>query len=206
MELTNDANNVIRLYLTAPYDLVIESISVPDTELKCTSSNYIEVSNLTTLQTTISISEIDSMNKLINELLLLAKMENVGELKEYKELDISEETEIIVSMFESMAYAKNILLKSDVQENIMLNGNKEDVEHILSTLIDNAIKHTEKSKEVIVGLKKNKNSIIWQVKNMGEPIPEDEREKIFERFYRIDKSRNRKEKDMDWGWRLQNRL
>ncbi len=146
------------------------------------------------------------MNKLINELLLLAKMENVGELKEYKELDISEETEIIVSMFESMAYAKNILLKSDVQENIMLNGNKEDVEHILSTLIDNAIKHTEKSKEVIVGLKKNKNSIIWQVKNMGEPIPEDEREKIFERFYRIDKSRNRKEKDMDWGWRLQNRL
>lgn len=44
-------------YLTAPYDLVIESISVPDTGLKCTSSNYIEVSDLTTLQTTISISE-----------------------------------------------------------------------------------------------------------------------------------------------------
>ena len=52
-------------------------------------------------------NEIDSMNKLINELLLLAKMENVGELKEYKELDISKETEIIVSMFESMAYEKN---------------------------------------------------------------------------------------------------
>ena len=144
-------------------------------------------------------NEIDSMNKLINELLLLAKMENVGELKEYKELDISKETEIIVSMFESMAYEKNVLLKSDVQENIMLNGNKEDVEHILSTLIDNAIKHTEKSKEVIVELKKNKNSIIWQVKNMGEPIPEDEREKIFERFYRIDKSRNRKEKRYGLG-------
>ena len=144
-------------------------------------------------------NEIDSMNKLINELLLLAKMENVGELKEYKELDISKETEIIVSMFESMAYEKNVLLKSDVQENIMLNGNKEDVEHILSTLIDNAIKHTEKSKEVIVELKKNKNSIIWQVKNTGEPIPEDEREKIFERFYCIDKSRNRKEKRYGLG-------
>lgn len=44
-------------YLTAPYDLVIESISVPNTGSKCTSSNYIEVSDLTTLQTTISISE-----------------------------------------------------------------------------------------------------------------------------------------------------
>jgi hypothetical protein len=44
-------------YLTAPYDLVIKSINVPDTESKCTSSNYIEVADLTTLQTTISISE-----------------------------------------------------------------------------------------------------------------------------------------------------
>lgn len=144
-------------------------------------------------------NEIDSMNKLINELLLLAKMENTGELKDYKEFDISKETEIIVSMFESMAYEKNILLKGDIQEKIIMCGNKEDVEHILSTLIDNAIKHTEKSKEVIVELKKNKNNIIWQVKNMGEPIPENEREKIFERFYRIDKSRNRKEKRYGLG-------
>jgi multidrug efflux pump subunit AcrA (membrane-fusion protein) len=44
-------------YLTAPYDLVIKSINVPDSESKCTSSNYIEVADLTTLQTTISISE-----------------------------------------------------------------------------------------------------------------------------------------------------
>jgi hypothetical protein len=44
-------------YLTAPYDLVIKSINVPDTEEKCTSSNYIEVSDLTTLQTTIQVSE-----------------------------------------------------------------------------------------------------------------------------------------------------
>ena len=144
-------------------------------------------------------NEIDSMNKLINELLLLAKIEKIGELKEYNEFDISKETEIIVSMFESMAYEKNVLLKSEIQEKIMLNGNKEDVEHILSTLIDNAIKHTEKSQEVIVELQKNKNNIIWQIKNMGEPIPEDEREKIFERFYRIDKSRNRKEKRYGLG-------
>lgn len=139
------------------------------------------------------------MNKLINELLLLTKIENIGGIKEYNEFDISKETEIIVSMFESMAYEKNVLLKSEIQEKIMLNGNKADVEHILSTLIDNAIKHTEKSKEVIVELKRNKNNIIWQVKNMGEPIPEGEREKIFERFYRIDKSRNRNEKRYGLG-------
>lgn len=144
-------------------------------------------------------NEIESMNILINELLLLTKIENVGELKDYKDFDISKETEIIVSMFESMAFEKNIVLKSDIQEKIIMHGNKEDIEHIVSTLVDNAIKHTNKLKEVIVELKKDKNNIILQVKNMGEPIPENEREKIFERFYRIDKSRNRNEKRYGLG-------
>jgi signal transduction histidine kinase len=80
-----------------------------------------------------------------------------------------------------------------------MNGNKEDIEHIVSTLLDNAIKHTESSKEVIVELNKDKNNVILQVKNMGDPIPESEREKIFERFYRVDKSRNRNEKRYGLG-------
>lgn len=55
------------------------------------------------------------------------------------------------------------------------------------------------AKEVLVELKKEKNEIILEVKNMGDPIPKEEREKIFERFYRIDKSRNRKEKRYGLG-------
>lgn len=144
-------------------------------------------------------TETESMNKLINELLLLAKIENVDNIKEYKTFDVSKEVSIIVSMFESMAYEKKVKLSSNIQENVMLNGNKEDIEHIISTLLDNAIKHTEVEKEVIVELEKEKNEIIMQVKNMGEPIPEEEREKIFERFYRIDKARNRQEKRYGLG-------
>lgn len=144
-------------------------------------------------------NEIESMNKLVNELLLLAKVENIDNVKDYKQIDVSKETQIIFSMFESMAYEKNVKINSNIQENIIMNGNKEDIEHILSTLIDNAIKHTEEEKEVIVELAKIKNEIIIQVKNMGDPIPEEERQKIFERFYRIDKSRNRKEKRYGLG-------
>ena len=144
-------------------------------------------------------TEIESMNKLINELLLLAKIENVDNIKEYEIFDISKQVNIIVSMFESMAYEKNIKLNSNIQENVMFNGNKEDIEHIVSTLLDNAIKHTESEKQVIVELTKEKSEIIMQVKNEGEEIPDEEREKIFERFYRIDKSRNRKEKRYGLG-------
>lgn len=144
-------------------------------------------------------NETDSMNKLINELLLLAKIENVDDLKEYKQLNLSKEVEIILSMFESMAYEKQVSIKSKINENITMNGNKEDIEHIVSTLTDNAIKHTRSQKEVEVELKKEKNEIILEVKNIGDPIPEEEREKIFERFYRIDKSRNRNEKRYGLG-------
>ncbi len=144
-------------------------------------------------------NEISSMSKLINELLLLAKIENVDDVKEYQDFDLSKEVQIQFSMFESMAYEKKIKLTSNIQENIKMNGNKQDIEHIVSTLLDNAIKHTEPEKEVIVNLNKEKSEIILEVKNQGEKIPEEEREKIFERFYRIDKARNRKEKRYGLG-------
>ena len=144
-------------------------------------------------------NEISSMSKLINELLLLAKIENVDDVKEYQDFDLSKEVQIQFSMFESMAYEKKIKLTSNIQENIKMNGNKQDIEHIVSTLLDNAIKHTEPEKEVVVNLNKEKSEIILEVKNQGEKIPEEEREKIFERFYRIDKARNRKEKRYGLG-------
>ena len=144
-------------------------------------------------------NEIQSMDKLINELLLLTKIENVDNIQERKIFDVSKETEMTISMFESMAYERNVKLSSKIQENIMVKGNKEDIEHILSTLIDNAIKHTESGTDVIVELSKEKNELIIQVKNEGKEIPEKEREKIFERFYRIDKSRNRNEKRYGLG-------
>ena len=144
-------------------------------------------------------NEIESMNKLINELLLLAKIENVDNIKEYVQLNLSQEIEITLSMFESMAYEKEITIESNIEEDIIFRANKEDIGHIVSTLTDNAIKHTEAKNKIVVNLKKEKNEIIFEVKNIGQPIPVEEREKIFERFYRIDKSRNRNEKRYGLG-------
>lgn len=144
-------------------------------------------------------NELEAMDKLINELLLLAKVEDLHNFKEYKRLDMSKEVELIFSMFESMAYEKQVIIMSQIQDNIYFNGNKEDIEHIVSVLTDNAIKHTDVEKKVIVELQKDKNEIILEVKNEGKPIPDDERKRIFERFYRIDKSRNRGEKRYGLG-------
>ena len=144
-------------------------------------------------------SEIASMDKLINNLLYLAKTENIKEIKNKETFDLSSEVKMISSMFESMAYEKKVQINYDITENIKFNGAKEDIKRILSTLIENAIMHTKENGKIYIELNKEKNNTIIQVKNEGEPIPESEREKIFERFYRVDKSRNRKEKRYGLG-------
>ena len=144
-------------------------------------------------------NETESMDKLINELLLLAKTENVEEIKTYELINISKDVEVLVTMFESMAYEKQLKINSNIQSDIYIQGNKEDIKHIVSTLVDNAIKHSYSEETIEVQLFKEKNNIILQVKNHGEQIPEEQRDKIFERFYRVDKSRNRNEKRYGLG-------
>ena len=103
------------------------------------------------------------------------------------------------SVFESMAYEKKVTIKTEIQENVKFNGNSQDLGHIFSVLIDNAIKHSEVNKDITVNLRKEKDRIILRVSNYGEEIPKEERENIFERFYRVDKSRNRNEKRYGLG-------
>ena len=135
-------------------------------------------------------NEVQSMNKLVNDLLTLSRMENTNDINVQK-FNLSKEVQMSVAVFESMIYEKEIKLETNIDENIYFNGEKEDIKHIISIILDNAIKHTEKEGIIKVNTKKEKNDIKIEIKNQGEPIPENEREKIFERFYRVDKSRNR---------------
>ena len=143
-------------------------------------------------------SEVQSMNKLVNDLLVLARMENTKTSNNQK-FDLSKEVQMSVSVFESMIYEKKIELETNISEGIEFNGDKEDIKHIISIILDNAIKHTEENGKIIVNTVKEKNNIKIEIKNQGEPIPEGEREKIFERFYRVDKARNRNEKRYGLG-------
>lgn len=97
--------------------------------------------------------------KLINNLLFLAKAENTNNNVKKEKFNLSEEINMVVAMFESMAYEKKVKIKSKVAENIDFIGNKEDIKHVVSVLIDNAIKHTKEDGEVILELEKEKGKI-----------------------------------------------
>lgn len=143
-------------------------------------------------------NETESMEKLISRLLLLSSSEN-KDISNYSNFDISAKSEMCVSAFEAMAYEKGVSIISAVTPDISFYGNEDDIEHIISPLVDNAIKHTPKGGKIWFTLTEEKNEVMIRVKNEGEPIPDEDIGKIFDRFYRVDKARNRSEKRFGLG-------
>lgn len=135
--------------------------------------------------------ESERMNKMITRLLDLSKSEAL-EPKNFKQHNLSMMTEKTALTFESLAYDKNIKVKTKIEKVIDFRCDKDSMEELLAILIENAISHGKKNSEITVSLARDKNGIKLSVTNEGKPIPVDEREKIFERFYRGDQSHNRK--------------
>ena len=135
-------------------------------------------------------SESTRMGKLVKDLLDLAKLENSKEL-ELKKENLSNILESTILTFESLFYEKNIKLEYDIEKNIYFNCNQDLIKELFGILIDNAINHTKENNKVIVNLITNNKEIILKVKNEGSRIAKEDEEKIFERFYRKDESRNR---------------
>lgn len=136
-------------------------------------------------------SESDRMSNLITRLLDLSKTEYLKK-ENFSENNLSMIVEKRALTFESLAYEKNITIETNIEEKVNLLCHKESIDELVSILIDNAISHGKEKSKIRINLVKDKTEIKLEVTNEGEPIPPSESEKIFERFYRNDKSHNRK--------------
>ena len=132
-----------------------------------------------------------NLNNLITKLLDLSKTEYLKK-ENFSKNDISRIIEKRALTFESLAYEKNIIIKTDIMEKISFLCHKESMDELASILIDNAISHGKKDSTIEVHLTSDKSEIKLEIINEGDPISQEECEKIFERFYRSDKSHNRK--------------
>ena len=135
--------------------------------------------------------ESERMSKLIKNLLDLSKLENGINIDNYKEENISKIIERISLTFEAIAFEQNVKIDTNIENDIMFKCSKEEIERLVSIILDNAIKHSYKKSIINVNVNKGKNNINIEIINKGDPIKIGDEEKIFERFYRADKSRNR---------------
>ena len=141
--------------------------------------------------------ENERMGKLVGQLLELARTENVKPQMEY--LDISRLVAGGVLPFESVAYESGVTLNSQITDNIIAFGNSTQLSQLVSILVDNAIQHSHNGKEVFVSLSQTRNEVVFSVINYGDPIPQEQMAKLFERFYRADEARNGEDKHYGLG-------
>ena len=130
------------------------------------------------------------MNSLVLDMLQLAKLEEKEKIINDK-IDLSKLVQNEVLPYEALAFENNKKLSINVEQNIEYRGNEEDIKKLINILVNNAIKHSSDNAKIKINLKKDKKHIIFDVYNTGCTFKDSEREKIFERFYRSDLSRNR---------------
>ena len=132
--------------------------------------------------------ENDRMGLLVGQLLELARTEQVAPRKEH--LDFSRLVGGEALPFESVAYEKEMPLRCEIKEGLYVSGNDAQLKQLVAILLDNALRHGEKGKEIALSLRAERGSAALSVINAGEEIPPEQRKQLFERFYRMDAARN----------------
>lgn len=131
--------------------------------------------------------ETGRMANLVRQLLELAKTENAE--SQMNRINFSRIVTGGVLPFESIAFETERELQTEIQDEIYVMGNPEQLGNLVSILVDNALDYAPKRSVIFVSLKAERSRTILTVSNEGAAIPEEQRKKLFERFYRADSSR-----------------
>jgi Signal transduction histidine kinase len=136
-------------------------------------------------------TENQRMTKLVNDLLLLARTDSGQVTLEKRDFSLhSALLEVYISI-EALAMQRGICLDPFQGPEINFFGDEARIKQLAVILIDNALKHTPAEGHVGMKVRDEGNSIIIEVADTGEGIEKEDINKIFERFYRVDKSRSR---------------
>ena len=128
------------------------------------------------------------MAALIKQLMELAKTDQITPMMETVDFSRAVVGELL--LFESTAFEKGLTLDYDaVAEHVLVYGNAEQLGRLVSILLDNAITHSEERGKITVALSVKHGKAQLSVTNEGQEIPKEQRELIFERFYRADYAR-----------------
>lgn len=136
---------------------------------------------------------IDRLNMLIDDLLILSKLEeNPDEIK-MEEEKIKPLLKSVVEDYEFKSGDKKIELNIKCEDDLTARINKHLIEQALGNLLDNAIKYSDKKTKIEIGAYEKNDSVHFYVDDEGYGIADEHMPRLFERFYRIDKARSREE-------------
>lgn len=137
-------------------------------------------------------SEAERMAKLTNDLLYLTQLDYTDVKMVFTNFNMSEKVENIILAMEAVIYERALSFEHRIEPGLLIHGNSEQIQQLVMILLDNAVKYANPSGKISISLKKHHNTAVLAVTNTGDGISEEHIGRIYDRFYRPDKSRARK--------------
>ena len=141
------------------------------------------------------IEETASLETLVNQVLLLSEATGALERDVRGEAPLSSIVAKSVEMFHGVAEQKGVRLAASIAEGIVVPGDKQHLRQVVNNLVDNAVKYCRIGEEVIVSLADDpaRRAVVLEVRDTGPGIVADDVPRVFERFFRGDRARQRNE-------------
>ena len=140
----------------------------------------------------IMIKQAERLNRLVEDLMTISKLE-LGEAKfNFEEISFREMVDSVIPLLEARAAGKTIRVHNLVPEKLPpITGDRDRLNQALVNLLDNAVKYTLESGNVTINGEETAGGIIISIDDTGVGIPQEEIQRLGERFYRVDKTRSR---------------
>ena len=135
--------------------------------------------------------QAERMSSLVSDLLSLSRLESEAEALDAEPIDLREPIEASIPALATASAAKGIRIKLELpDEPVIVNGDPEALRQAVTNLVDNAIKYSQ-GKTVWVRVITAESEVLIEVEDDGVGIDPRQQERVFERFYRVDKARSR---------------
>jgi heavy metal sensor kinase len=177
-QFTGDASHELRTplaILMGELEVALHSEKTPDEYQEIISS---------------ALEEVSRLSQVVKNLLELSRADSGQVPLDVKVLDLSALLEDIIEDAMILGEEKNIRVESSVERSVVILGDKVRLHQAFLNVIDNAIKYTPRGGMVTVAVRKIEDAALVSVTDTGMGIPESEQELIFDRFFRVDKSRS----------------
>lgn len=138
-------------------------------------------------------SQTERMHGLMDGLLLLARMDEGTEVMPQKPVNLSDIVKKATADFSELANKKQIQLRTEISDDVIVQGNPDYLEQLINILIDNAVKYSNLNGEVVTTLSATGRKSKLVVENSIETLPDVPPETLFDRFYRANAARTQKD-------------
>lgn len=191
-QFTADASHEMRTPLSV-LNLAVQGL-LEDTESRYSS---FAAETLQMLKT-----EVGRLRKLTDTLMELARRDNLGLKVKKESIDFTALCRHVINQCSLVAEEKQQRIKADLPEHLFLKGDADSLNMLLIILLDNAVKYSPAASEILVKAADKRDCIILQIQDQGIGISDADKEKIFDRFYRVDKVRSREQGGLGLGLAL----